>query len=306
MSNLGSSKIYNNDQGIFSHNKTITNVPLFNLAYINNIHNNTANPFPESIVDLAVTYLTYSDFLSLFFSGYGGAFRINHANSNIKALSLTTQTYSTTHDPIVSYFLKDQIIKAYEKTYNTSILSIPVHTKINLDREMFLAKSLSSLTGTQIGLSLDEAINALIANNEIIKADMDSSARVIFIITLNYIHSDLKVACVANFRFQTDIPGFANNHLLMTLDLPKSYSNALVDNKPEIKQENPNKQFYYEKDDASEVSDFKNEEFIDDEKSLTSSDSNTIISSNSLNTNLVKEVSNIIRSGESVANSTVW
>jgi hypothetical protein len=305
MSNLGS-KLHNFDQGVFSNNKTITNVPLFNLAYINNIANSTANIFPESTIDLSVTYLTYSDFLSLFFSGYGGAFRINQSNSNIKALSLTNQTYSTTHDPSVWYFLKDQIIKGYEKTYNTSILTIPAHTRINLDREMFLAKSLLSFNGTQIGLSLDEVINGLIENNDIIKADMDSSARVIFIITLHYIHADLKVACNANFRFQTDIPGYANNNILMTLDLPKSYSNALVDNKSEIKQEHPNKQFYYEKDDASEVSDFKNEEFIDDEKSLTSSDGNTIISSNSLNTNLVKEVSNIIRSGESVANSTVW
>lgn len=306
MSNLGDTKIHNYDHGVFSQNKAITNVPLFNLAYISNLANSKTISFPESTIDLNTVYLTYSDFLTLFFSGYGGAFRVNPSNANIKALALSSQTYSTTHEQNVKYLLKDQIIKAYEKTYDTNFLTIPIHTKINLDREMFLSKSLLSFNGTQIGLSLDETINGLIDNNHIVKSDMDSSARVIFVVSVQYIHTSLKVSCVANFKYQTDIPGYANNNILMTLDLPSSYSNDIL-TKSEGNKNVVSSHVYYDKDDNSEISDFKNEEFIDEDKSVSSNgEGNTIVSSNSLNTNLVKEVSNIIRSGNSVAESTVW
>ena len=305
MSNLGDTKIHNYDHGVFSQNKAITNVPLFNLAYISNLANSKTMSFPESTIDLNPVYLTYSDFLTLFFSGYGGAYRVNPSNASIKALALSSQSYATTHEQNVKYLLKDQIIKAYEKTYDTNFLTIPTHIKINLEREMFLAKSLLSFSGTQIGLSLDETINGLIENNHIIKSEMDSSARVIFIVSVQYIHTGLKVACTANFRYQTDIPGYSNNNILMTLDLPNSYSNDITSadgNKNVV-----NNRVYYDKDDNSEVSDFKNEEFIDEDKSVSSNgEGNTIVSSNSLNTNLVKEVSNMIRSGNSVAESTVW
>ena len=106
----------------------------------------------------------------------------------------------------------------------------------------------------------------------------------------------------------------------MTLDLPKSYSN---DKKPVTNLSD--KQFYYEKDDASEISDYKNDEYTElDDRSFSINsvnsgisgtianshniaDEETIVtSSNTLNSSVVQEVSKIIKSGESVVNSVSW
>lgn len=313
-----SSKLHNIDQGVFNTVKGISNIPSINLALISNTTDVKSNMFKETTIDLNTIYLNYSDFNQLFFRGYGTAFHINPLASNNKVVSLTQQTYSTTHDPNIPFYLKDFLIKSYEKTFNTNALNIPIYTKIALDREMFLAKSLASLNGVQIGLSLDECINSLVTNNDIVKSDFDSSAKVVFVISLKYIQPDLEVSSLINFKYQTEIPGYSNNDIIMTLDLPKSYSN---DKKP-VSQEN---QFFYDKDNASEISDYKNDDYTElDDRSFSINsvnsgisgtianshnvaDENTIVtSSNTLNSNIVKEVSEIIKSDESVVNSVSW
>jgi hypothetical protein len=314
------SKLHKADQGVFNTVKGISNIPSINLALISNTNDDKPNLFKECILDLNPTYLTYSDFNLIFFRGYGSAFNINPSASNNKVVSLTQQTYSTTHDPNIPFYLKDFLVKSYEKTFSTNSLNIPIQTKISLDRDMFLAKYLGSLNGLQIGLSLDECINSLVSNNDIIKSDFDSSAKVKFVISLKYNQPDLQVSAVVNFIYQTEIPGYANNDIIMTLDLPKSYSN---DKKPVTNLSD--KQFYYEKDDASEISDYKNDEYTElDDRSFSINsvnsgisgtianshniaDEETIVtSSNTLNSSVVQEVSKIIKSGESVVNSVSW
>lgn len=285
MENLGS-YVHNIDQNVQNHTRTISNVPVVNLAFITNIRSIKGASFPESGVDLNPYFLNFSDFMQLFFRGYGGAFHINPSCASHNAVSLTEQTYASIHDSNVNYSLKDQIIKAYEKAYNKSSLGMSPISKIAFDREMFLAKSLLSFNGTQLGLSFDECISALMQSNEIIKSDLDSSAKVNFIITLQYISNDLAVACNCNFKFQTNIPGYANNNVLSNMDLPKTYSNDIKEKK--------------------DIHDFGDDFSIEEDKSITSNDDNTIITSNSLNTGLVKEVSNLILSGNSVSNSTIW
>jgi hypothetical protein len=322
------SKLHNVDQGVFNTVKGISSIPSINLALISNTNDIKPNLFKETILDLNTTYLNYSDFNLLFFRGYGNAFHINPSASNNKVLSLTQQTYSTTHDPNIPFNLKDFLIKSYEKTFSTNSLNIPIQTKISLDRDMFLAKSLGSLNGLQIGLSLDECINSLVSNNDIIKSDFDSSAKVKFVISLKYNQPELQVSAIINFMYQTEIPGYSNNDIIMTLDLPKSYSN---DKKPiaSAVANLPEKQFYYEKDyekdDASEISDYKNDEYTElDDRSFSINsvnsgisgtianshniaDEETIVtSSNTLNSSVVQEVSQIIKSGESVVNSVSW
>jgi hypothetical protein len=335
------SKLQNIDQGVFNTVKGISNIPSINLALISNTNDVKSNTFKETMIDLNTIHLNYSDFNQLFFRGYGTAFHINPLASNNKVVSLTQQTYSTTHDPNIPFYLKDFLIKSYEKTFNTNALNIPIYTKIALDREMFLAKSLASLNGVQIGLSLDECINALVTNNDIVKSDFDSSAKVVFVISLKYIQSDLEVSSVVNFKYQTEIPGYSNNDIIMTLDLPKSYSNdkkpvsqekqffydkdnasETSDYKKSVSQE---KQFFYDKDNASEISDYKNDDYTElDDRSFSINsvnsgisgtianshnvaDEDTIVtSSNTLNTDVVKAVSEIIKSDESVVNSVSW
>ena len=87
-------------------------------------------------------------------------------------------------------------------------------------------------------------------------------------------------------------------------------------------------QFYFNNDNSSEISDYKNEEYneIDDKSFSINSgisgtvmnnninhdsnqnydDSTIVTSSETLNTNVIKEVSDIIKSGESVVNSVAW
>ena len=314
------SKLHKADQGVFNTVKGISSIPTINLALISNTDDIKPNLFKETTLELNTTHLNYSDFNLLFFRGYGNTFYINPSASNNKVVSLTQQTYSTTHDPNIPFSLKDFLVKSYEKTFSTNSLNIPIQTKISLDRDMFLAKSLGSLNGIQIGLSLDECINSLVSNNDIIKSDFDSSAKVKFVISLKYNQPDLQVSAIINFIYQTEIPGYANNDIIMTLDLPKSYSN---DKKPVTNLSD--KQFYYEKDDASEISDYKNDEYTElDDRSFSINsvnsgisgtianshniaDEETIVtSSNTLNSSVVQEVSKIIKSGESVVNSVSW
>jgi hypothetical protein len=394
MTDLGS-KLHNIDQGVFNTTKSINNIPNINLAFISNVNNTKADLFKEASINLNTIYLNYSDFNQLFFRGYAGAFHINPNNHNASVLSLTQQSYSTTHDSNNPFYLKEFLIKTYEKTHSINSMNIPIQTRIVLDREMFLAKSLYSINGYQTALSLDECINTLMMNGDIIKSDFDSSAKVIFIISLKYVQSDLQVSGIVNFRFITDIPGFSNNDAIMTLDLPKSYSNDIKKNtnKPDL---GVKKEFYFastsapnnnnnsnNNDTSSEISDYKHDEYNDlDDKSFSINsinsgisgtivnshassngrsydksyvsnndksyvsnndksyvsnndksyvsnndksyvsnvsshasnyinndnyDENTIVSSSeTLNTNVVKEVTNIIKSGESVVNSVAW
>jgi hypothetical protein len=288
MENLGS-YVHNIDQNVQNHTRTISNVPVINLAFRTNIRSTKGTTFPESGIDLNPYFLHFSDFMQLFFRGYGGAFHINPSCMTHKAVSLSEQTYSTIHDSNVIYSLKDQIIKAYEKAYNKSSLGVSPLARIAFDREMFLARSLLCFNGTQVGLSFDECLHALLQSNEIAKADLDSSAKVNFIITLQYVSDELSVACNCNFKFQTNIPGYVNNNVLSGMDLPKTYSNDL-------------KHLSSKKDSHDFGDDFS----IEEDKSVSSHDDNTIITSNSLNTGLVKEVSNLILSGASVSNSTIW
>jgi hypothetical protein len=324
MADFGS-KLHNIDQGVFSTTKVINNIPSINLAFISNNSNIKADLFKEATIDLNTIYLNYSDFNQLFFRGYAGAFHINPNNHNVSVLSLTQQTYSTTHDSNNPFYLKEFLVKTYEKAYSINSMNIPIQSRISLDREMFLAKSLYSINGQQISLSLDECINTLIMNGDIIKSDFDSSAKVIFIISLKYIQSDLQVSGIVNFRFITDIPGYSNNDAIMTLDLPKSYSNDISKTKKPDVGVKPQFYFNNNRDDSSEISDYKNDEYneIDDKSfsinsinsgisgtiinSHNNDDENTIVTSNeTLNTSAIKEVSNIIKSGESVVNSVAW
>ena len=173
------SKLHNIDQGVLNTTKSINNIPNINLAFISNTNNIKSDLFKESTVNLNPIYLNYSDFNQLFFRGYTGAFHINPNNYNASVLSLTQQSYSTTHDSNNPFYLKEFLVKTYEKTHSINSMNIPIQTRIALDREMFLAKSLYSINGHQTALSLDECLNSLLMNGDIIKSDFDLSAKVI-------------------------------------------------------------------------------------------------------------------------------
>jgi hypothetical protein len=216
----------NVDQGIYNYVKTISKIPELPLAFLSNLRNDTkSESYYESTVELNPIHLQFNEFMALFFSnGWGGgAFRIAPQYSNVEAISFSTRKYSTTHDKNVTYKIKDHLFKAFEKGHFTSINKVDTMTRIKLDRDLFLTKSLLSFHGTETGLSWDEIINSLLEIGDIYRASSESSARVTFLIHTKYISHELKVSCNTVFKYVTDIPGYSNIDAQQVMDIPHTH-----------------------------------------------------------------------------------
>jgi ribosome-associated toxin RatA of RatAB toxin-antitoxin module len=204
-----SSGIVNVDQGYF-HNiatKRVLDVPTVELAYITNCENDSEI---DSTIYLNPTYLTWRDFSLLFFRQPGGGFYINGSNSFNAAISFSSQTYETTQNKKVSFTLYDQVIKAWSKKTNKPESNVSIPSRIHLERQAFLTKSLASITGYQIGLSLDEAFTNLLNNKQIEPSDEDNAATVKFNISYKYYFAPLNISLIVVFTFVTKIPCYKN------------------------------------------------------------------------------------------------
>ena len=245
------SGINNVDQGYY-HNiatKKITNLPNLDLAYITNCDNNGDI---DVTINLNPTLLTWNDFATLFFRFPSGAFYINSSNATTSAISFNSQTYESTQNKKVVFSLYDQIVKAWAKKNNKPESNIPIPSRIQLDRQTFLTKSLASISGYQLGLSLDEAISSLLNNSQIAPGSEDDKAVVKFNISYRDYFCPLDISLLVVFSFCTQIPCYKN--VLDNVDVCPNYSN---DCKPCRKQ--------FEYDDASSVgfdcaSEYKNEQ----------------------------------------------
>jgi hypothetical protein len=235
--------IQNIDQGYFNNisSKKIVDIPDLDLAYLANCENNSEI---DATINLNPTYLNWSDFNLLFFRNPSGSFYINKSNSNVSAIAFNSQTYETTQNKKVSFSLYDQIIKAWAKKNNKSESNIPIPYKIQLERQCFLTKSLISINGYQLGLSLDEVISTLIGKAEIEPADHDSSATVRFNISYKDYFCPLDLGLLVVFTFVTNIPCYRN------------VSNS--DTCPYSKDIKPSrKEFEYDDDTLSQASSYK-------------------------------------------------
>ena len=201
------------DQGINKTVFSITNIPQANIAELSNIIVNDCEfkNFKETKISLNQIDLNFCDFINLFYGVTSGAFIINPSCSSSLAISLTKQTYSSTQSKTLKFNLYDQILKAYSKNENVSENATPLDSLLNLERETFLASSLINVKGKQIALSLDEVLDNLINRNLIENAnDVDSYAKVKFIVTVNYYYPPLSVKLSVAFNYVTDIPGYKN------------------------------------------------------------------------------------------------
>jgi len=201
--------ISNIDQGFFQNSPTkkITNVPSVDLAYFTNCENN--NDIDNTVV-LNPTYLTWGDFVSLFFSNNAASFSISSSNANNSAISFYGQTYETTQNKKQPFSVAQQIIKAWSKKNSKPENSVPIPYKIQLERSSFLTKSLLSITCFQMSMNLDEAISALLSQNEIEVGDSDTSAMVNFTISYRNYFCPLDTSALIVFTFITSIPGYKN------------------------------------------------------------------------------------------------
>jgi hypothetical protein len=217
-----SSGIVNVDQGYY-HNvatKTITNIPSLDLAYITNCENNNDI---DVTINLNQTDLKWNEFSILFFRFPSGAFYINNSNANVAAISFNSQTYQSTQNTKISFSLYDQIVKAWAKKNNKPENSIPIPSRIQLERQSFLTKSLASINGYQLGLSLDETISTLLNNAQIVPGDEDDKATVKFNISYRDYFCPLDISLLVVFTFVTQIPCYKN--VLNQGDVCPNYSN---------------------------------------------------------------------------------
>jgi len=213
--------VVNIDQGIFQNTPSnkIVNIPSLDLAYLTNCENN--NDIDNTIY-LNPTYLTWNDFVTLFYKNSGNSFYISDSNNNNIAISFLGKTYETTQTQKIPFSLSQQIIKAWAKKNNKPENSIAIPYKLQLTRQGFLTKSLATINGYQMSLSLDEAISNLLDENQIVVGDYETSATVKFNISYRDYFCPLDTSILVVFSIVTNIPCYKNSGIC---DLCPPYSN---------------------------------------------------------------------------------
>ncbi len=223
-----------NDQGIHKTVLSITNFPEVAIAELSNVHKVCdSDKYNESRVSLNNIDLNFCDFINLFYGNTSGAFNINPSCGNTLAISLTKQTYSTTQSKNLKFNLYDQILKAFSKSEGVPESCAPLDATLKLQRETFLTSSLAKLTGKQIALSLDEVLENLI-NRDLIEPsnDIDSFAKVKFLVRCNYYYLPLSVKLEVVFNYITDIPGYKNTSNISFPNIQCHYSKHENLNRP--------------------------------------------------------------------------
>ena len=228
--------IQNIDQGYF-HNtgsSNIVNVPEIDLAYLSNSNNSENNNDIDTTINLNPTYIKWCDLKLLFFNSPSGAFYINNSNSSFSAITFNGQTYESTQNKKVWFSLYDQVVKAWSKKNNKPESSIPIPYKIQLERQTFLTKSLSNISGYQLALSLDEIISTLLNKKQIEPGNNGDAAKVKFNISYKDYFCPLDISIIVVFSFITNIPCYKNVNDCDTCP----YSNDTLPTRPVFDEDN--------------------------------------------------------------------
>ena len=278
--------IFNNDQGYFRNitSNQITNCPTFNLAALSN---SSSDKSPDVSIVLNTIYLSWTDFTTLFFRSPSGAFYISPSNCNVTAVSFNSQTYETTYNKNVLFNLADQIRKAWSKKNSKPETSIPAKINIELDRQSFLTKSLGSICGDFVGLSYDEALSNLLGTGVISIGTSEDVATIIFLVNYQYYFKPLDITLLTTFSYITNIPCFKNTVPFCCDCNPYSNDNKMYD-----------RSNFDLNDNMSVFSDLESKN-NNDEYSLLSN-------SKTINSNLMTEISKIIKNNAESVVSSQW
>jgi len=173
----------------------------------------------DNIINLSPFDLSYNDFMASFYHQPGANFSISQANNSFKPLLLTSQTYTTTNDNVLSWDLYNHCIKAYCEKHSVSESTISSFKKILLNKEIFSTPSLASVSGFQLGLSWDVVIHSLQTNNKIVYTkDSEDFANVNFKIGYIYYCNTLDITVEINFTYRTSIPNYRNVYSVNNVD----------------------------------------------------------------------------------------
>jgi hypothetical protein len=146
----------------------------------------------------------------LFFTSNSGAFWINPAAANSCAISINRQTYESTQKKCIIFNLVEQVKKAWSVKNSKLESNIPPQVNLLLNKYSIYNNNLSTASYA-VGLSLDQVISQLLANNQIVPADSSNYATVQFTVTYRYYFKLLDVTLLVNFNYITKIPCFKNN-----------------------------------------------------------------------------------------------
>lgn len=198
-----------NDQGNFLNgcSKVISPTPVLDLAYLSNTIADGSDP--DFVINLNPVCLLWCDFYNLFFTSNSGAFWINPAGANSCAITFNQQTYESTQKKCIMFNIVEQVKKAWSIKNSKLESSIPPQFNLQLNKEAFYYSSLAN-SNFASGLTLDQVISTLLANNQIAPGDSTTCAKVEFIINYRYYYRPLEVTLIINFRYITKIPCFKN------------------------------------------------------------------------------------------------
>jgi hypothetical protein len=278
--------IYNNDQGPYRNitSNQITSSPTLNLASLSNCSSDSNSP--DVTINLNSINLSWTDFSTLFFKPPSGAFYISPSNNSVNVVSFTYQTYETTYNKYVTFNLSDQIKKAWSKKNSKPESAISPKVNIELDRQSFLTKSLGSICGDFTGLGYDEALSTLLATGDIAIGTTEDSANVTFLINYQYYFDPLDITLLTVFSYNTNIPCFKNTVPFCCDCNPYSNDNKTYDRTNLDLSDN-----------MSIFSDLDSNN--NDEYSVASN-------SKSINSNVMSEISKIIKNNAESVVSSQW
>jgi hypothetical protein len=195
-------------QGTFQNNccKNVQQVSEIVIAYLSNDRNSDCSP--DAQVTLNPICLDWCDFILLFYR-INNSFSILPNAANTCPISFFGRTYESTTSTDLNFSLGTLVRSAWAEKCETTADNIPPKLNIKLNRDICNINSLSDATSA-ITLSLDQAIETLIANGEIAPADSTQSAKVKFIIQYKYVYRPLNVSVLVNFVYYTKIPCYKN------------------------------------------------------------------------------------------------
>ena len=198
-------------QGTYNNEcfKRIQTYPSLQIAYLSNVRNQCNSDL--SIV-LNPICINWCDFLLLFYPNATGVFNISQSNNNSCAVIFNAQTYENTTNKNIKFNLGQLVKQAWSEKCETSIDNIPPNLNLLLNKDTFSVRSILQSASSST-LTLNQAFETLISNNEIVPADSTSSATVRFVVQYKYCFKPLNVCVLVNFVYITKIPCYKNTSI---------------------------------------------------------------------------------------------
>ena len=184
--------------------KKIDNIPLLEIAVLSN---DFCDMKPDSVIALNPIVISWCDFLTLFYGGNKN-FVVSPSNIFTSCITFNAQSYENV-SRTMKYNLAEQVKAAWAEKCETMISNLPIKKSILLNKDTFLIRSLASACSLT-ALSLDEAMNTLIGNNQIVPGCYNTEAVVQFVVSYKYYFQPLDTCVQVNFTYLTKIPHFKN------------------------------------------------------------------------------------------------